>query len=118
MANVSLERKFSLNNPNNFDLNLTINELNVQGLPSLMYWIRLDTPILGVRWSPLFSVTNVTTGGVTAPNWLPFTNGFILVSSNVTTFFVRAAVGVAGMGVTLPAGAGVVDVTTVITAGG
>ena len=116
MANVSLEKKFTIT-AGGADTTVTFNELNVQGLPSLMYWIRLDTPILGVTWNPVFAVTNTTAGGVTVPNWLNFTNGFLLVPGNVTTFFVRAAIGVAGMRVTVPAG-NVVDVTTVITAGG
>jgi hypothetical protein len=41
MANVSLEKKLTLDNtagiaPAQFD----VNELNVQGLPSLLYWVR------------------------------------------------------------------------------
>jgi hypothetical protein len=118
MANVSLENKTTLDNSaGGVDTTFTFNELTVQGLPSLMYWIRLDTATPGVTWNPLFSITNITTGGVTAPNWFPFTNGFLLVPGNVTTFFVRAAVGVAGMSVIVPANQ-IVTVTTVITAGG
>lgn len=118
MANVSLENKTTLDNtasgnPTTF----TINELQVQGLPSLMYWIRLDSPVANVVWNPLFAVTNTTTGGVTAPNWHPFTNGFVLVPGNVTTFFVRAAIGTAGMSIAVPANT-LVNVTTVISAGG
>jgi hypothetical protein len=118
MANVSLENKVTLDNSLGANpVTYTFNELQVQGLPSLMYWIRLDSAVANVVWNPLFAVTNTTTGGVTAPNWHTFTNGFVLVPGNVTTFFVRAAVGSAGMSVAVPAGA-VVTVTTVISAGG
>lgn len=116
MANVSLERKLTFT-AGGADTSFTFNELNVQGLPSLMYWIRLDSAIPGVGWSPVFAVTNTTTGGVTAPNWLDFTNGFLLVPGNVTTFFARAAIGVAGMRITVPANQ-TVNVVAVITAGG
>jgi hypothetical protein len=118
MANVSLENKTTLDNSaSGAATTFTFNELQVQGLPSLMYWIRLDTAAINIVWNPLFAVTNTTTGGVTAPNWHDFTNGFVLVPGNVTTFFVRAAVGTAGMSVAVPAGVSI-DVTTVITAGG
>lgn len=118
MANVSLENKVTFDNSAGIAVaTFTFNELQVQGLPSLMYWIRLDSPTANVVWNPLFAVTNTTTGGVTAPNWHAFTNGFVLVPGNTTTFFVRAAVGSAGMTLGIPAGA-VVTVTTVISAGG
>ena len=118
MANVSVENKVTFDNSAGIaPANFTFNELQVQGLPSLMYWIRLDSPIANVVWNPLFAITNTTTGGVTSPNWHAFTNGFVLVPGNTTTFFVRAAVGSAGMSVAVPAGA-VVTVTTVISAGG
>lgn len=118
MANVSLENKTTFDNTASLvDKVFTFNELNVEGLPSLLYWIRLDSAVAGVVFQPVFSVTNVTTGGVTAPNWFPFTNGIILVPGNVTTFTIRAAVGLAGMQVTVPAQTAL-GVTTAITAGG
>ena len=118
MANVSLENKVTFDNSLGANpVTFTFNELQVAGLPSLMYWIRLDSPVANVVWNPLYAVTNTTAGGVTAPNFHTFTNGFVLVPGNVTTFFVRAAVGSVGMGVAVPAGA-VVTVTTVISAGG
>jgi hypothetical protein len=91
--------------------------LNVLGLPSLLYWINLTSPVPNVNWTPLFAVTNTTVGGVTTPNWHDFNNGFILVPGNVTTFSVRAAVALAGMRITVPAG-NAVSIITVITAGG
>ena len=118
MANVSLENKTTFDNSaSGVVTSFTFNELNVQGLPSLMYWIRLDSAVPGVTWNPFFSITNITTGGVTVPNFHAFTNGFVLVPGNTTTFFVRAAVGVAGMGIGVPPNQ-IVTVTTVITAGG
>jgi hypothetical protein len=118
MANVSLENKVTFDNSAGIaPVTFTFNELQVTGLPSLMYWVRLDTPVANVVWNPMFAITNVTTGGITAPNWHPFTNGFVLVPGNVTTFFVRAAVGTAGMTIGVPAGTSV-TVTTVISAGG
>ena len=119
MANVSLERKIDITNPdpNAARFILSDFELNVQGLPSLFFWVRLDTLIPNILWNPLFAVSNATTGGVTAPNWYPFTNGFVLVPGNVTTFAIRAAVGTAGVAFDVPPGA-TISVTVVITAGG
>jgi hypothetical protein len=118
MANVSLENKVTFDNSLGANpVTFTFNELQVTGLPSLMYWIRLDSPVANVVWNPLFAITNITTGGVTVPNFHVFTNGFVLVPGNTTTFFVRAAVGTAGMSVAVPAGTSV-TVTTVISAGG
>jgi len=119
MANVSLERKLTITNtgPNAARFILSDFELNVQGLPSLFFWVRLNTPIANILWNPVFAVNNITTGGVTAPNWLTFTNGFVLVPGNVTTFAIRAAVGTIGMGFDVPAGTAI-DVNVVLTAGG
>jgi hypothetical protein len=116
MANVSLELKESFT-AGGGDTTFTFNELNVLGLPSLTYWIQLSSATPNVNWVPLFAITNTTTGGVTSPNWHPFNNGFLLVPGNVTTFFVRSAVALAGMRITVPAGS-TADVVTVITAGG
>lgn len=119
MATVSLERQIDITNPGPNAARIILNdfELNVQGLPSLFFWVRLNTPIANILWNPLFAVSNVTTGGVTAPNWYEFTNGFILVPGNVTTFAIRAAVGTLGMAFDVPPGA-TISVTTVTTAGG
>lgn len=119
MANVSLEREMDIVNAGGAPARIVLNdfELNVQGLPSLFFWVRLNTPIANILWNPLFAVSNVTTGGVTAPNWYTFTNGFILVPGNVTTFAIRAAVGTLGMSFDVPA-ATTISVTVVITAGG
>lgn len=118
MANVSLEKKLTLDNTaGGAPALFNVNELNVQGLPSLLFWVRLDSAAVGITWNPLFAVTNTTTGGVTAPNWHNFTNGVILVPGNITTFTLRAAVGVVGMSFSVPPGVSI-DVTTVTTAGG
>lgn len=118
MANVSLERSYMLTAPIGPPTTTFVrNELNVQGLPSLLFWVRLNAPVAGVLWTPLFSVTNATSGGVTVPNWFLFNNGFILVPGNVTTFSIRAAVGIIGMQFVIPAG-NTISVDTVTTAGG
>ena len=58
MANVSLENKTTFDNSaSGVTTSFTFNELNVQGLPSLMYWIRLDSAVPGVTWNPFFSIT-------------------------------------------------------------
>ena len=116
MANVSLELKETFT-AGAGDTTFIFNELNVLGLPSLLYWISLASPVPNVNWTPLFAVTNTTVGGVTTPNWHDFNNGFILVPGNVTTFSVRAAVALAGMRITVPAN-NAVSIITVITAGG
>jgi hypothetical protein len=116
MANVSLELKETFT-AGGADTTFIFNELNVLGLPSLLYWISLASPVPNVNWTPLFAVTNTTVGGVTTPNWHDFNNGFILVPGNVTTFSVRAAVALAGMRITVPAN-NAVTIITVITAGG
>lgn len=118
MANVSLQRDYSFPAPGaNPSIN-TVNEINVLGLPSLMYHITLNSPVAGVIFTPLFSVQNITTGGVTAPNWVPFTNGALLVPGNVFVFSIRAAVGQAAAEITIPAGGGPTAVRVIITAGG
>lgn len=118
MANVSLEKKLTLDNTAGIAPALFfVNELNVQGLPSLLYWVRLDSAAVGIVWNPLFAVTNTTAGGVTVPNWHNFANGIILVPGNITTFNIRAAVGLVGMSLSVPPATSI-DVTTVMTAGG
>ena len=119
MANVSLERQYTLTAPAGPPgvTSFIVHELNVQGLPSLFFWVDLLTPLGGVVWNPVFSVTNTTVAGVTTPNWHFFNNGVILVPGNVTTFAIRAAVGIVGMRFTIPAG-NTITVNTVTTAGG
>lgn len=119
MANVSLERKIDITNPdpNAARFILPDFELNVQGLPSLFFWVRLNTPIPNILWNPLFAVNNTTASGVTVPSLVTFTNGFVLVPGNVTTFAIRAAVGTVGVAFDIPPGA-TISVTVVITAGG
>jgi len=117
MANVSLQRSYTLTagGPNAETFNR--NEISVLGLPSLMYWVRLNSAFNGVIFTPLFAVQNVTIGGVAAPSWLPFNNGAVLVPGNVFVFTIRAAVAQAAAEFTLP-GFSSVDVDVVITAGG
>lgn len=122
MANVSLQRNYTLQGSplignNTFAI---VNELNVLGLPSLTYWVRLNSNNPGIIFTPLFSVQNTTSGGLTAPNWLPFTNGAVLVPGNVFTFIVRSAVANAAVEFTIPGAnpAQTVNVDVVITAGG
>ena len=117
MANVSRQLKSDLTSPGPGDTSFDYSELNVLGLPSLMYWVRLNSPVANVRFTPLFSVTNITTGAVPTPNWAEFTNGAILVPGNITVFTIRAAVAVMGIRITVPAGL-TVNVATILTAGG
>jgi hypothetical protein len=125
MANVSLQRNYTLtgddsNDPTAQTVYSIVNEINVLGLPSLTYWVRLNSAVGGIVFTPMFSVQNTTVGGVTVPNWLPFTNGAVLVPGNVFTFFVRSAVANAAVeftiGPTNPATT--INVDVVITAGG
>ena len=116
MANVSLQRSYTLTAGLAQDT-FTRNELSVLGLPSLMYWVRLNTPVNGVIFTPMFAVQNITTGGLAGPNWLPFTNGALLVPGNIFVFTIRAAVAQAAADITVPALQSV-DVDIVITAGG
>lgn len=118
MANVSRQNKNTFSNTgaiSQFDFG----ELNVVGLPSLMYWIRLDTPVAGVVFWPLFSISNLTdvVTNTPVPNWLEFTNGAILVPGNITVFTIRASVSVIGVRVQVPAGQ-TVTLTTALTASG
>lgn len=123
MANVSLQRNYTLTGQlapigdTSFQI---INELNVLGLPSLTYWVRLNTGAINIVFTPMFSVQNTSLGGTTVPNWLPFTNGAILVPGNVFTFFVRSAVANAAVEFAIPATnpATSINVDVVITAGG
>ena len=112
MANVSREEKTSFAVVGTTDYS----ELNVLGLPSLMYWVRLDSPVANVRFYPLFSVSNLT------PNWATFNNGTILVPGNATVFTIRAAVAVIGIRIVIdpgpPAPALPLTITTILTAGG
>ena len=117
MANVSLQRSYSITNSAGVATSFTRNELSVLGLPSLMYWVRLNTPVNGIIFTPLFAVQNLTSGGATAPNWLPFNNGAVLVPGNVFVFTIRAAVAQAAAEFTIPSGT-TIDVDVVITAGG
>lgn len=118
MANVSLQRSYTLTAPAGPTATTFIRgELNVQGLPSLLYWVNLITPLAGVVWTPMFAITNTTVAGVTTPNWIPFNNGVILVPGNVTTFSIRAAVGIMGMRFEIPPG-NTVTIGTAMTAGG
>jgi hypothetical protein len=117
MANVSRAEKTSFSSVGTFDYS----QLNALGLPSLLYWVRLDTAVANVRFYPLFAVDNVTAGGVPVPNWASFTNGSILVAGNVSVFTIRAAVSVIGIRIVidpplapfLP-----ISVTSILTAGG
>lgn len=122
MANVSLQRNYTLQGNGAIGNNIytVVNELNVLGLPSLTYWVRLNSNNPGIIFTPLFSVQNTTAAGVTVPNWLPFTNGAVLVPGNVSTFIVRSAVANAAIEFTIPGAipAQVVNVDVVITAGG
>lgn len=95
-------------------------ELNVLGLPSLMYYVSLPPGAPGgIIWQPLFAVDNTTVGGVTVPNWQLFNNGFVLVPGNVTVFTIRAAVSLAAMRFNVPPPFAVTGgVTGIITAGG
>jgi hypothetical protein len=118
MANVSRQNKFTFSSAGpitQFDFA----ELNVVGLPSLMYWLRLDTPVAGVVFWPLFSISNLTDPATNqpVPNWLEFTNGAILVPGNTTVFTIRASVSVMGLRVSVPAGQ-TITLTTALTASG
>lgn len=119
MANVSRENKYTFTNtgvgPSQFDFA----ELNVVGLPSLMYWLRLDVPVPGVVFWPLFSISNLTdpVTSTPVPNWHEFTNGAILVPGNITVFTIRASVSVIGVRVQVPLGQQI-TLTTALTASG
>lgn len=116
MASVALQHNYALTG-GVAATTFTENELAVGGLPSLTYWVRLNNAAANVVFTPVFSVMNTTTSGVTAPDWLPFTNGAILVPGNVFVFTVRAAVAKAAIQVTVPP-ATAIDIDVVISAGG
>ena len=121
MANVSLQRNYTLSGSVLTPITHIVNDLNVLGLPSLLYWVRLNSPAANISFVPLFAVQNTTTGGTTAADWLPFTNGSILVPGNIFVFPIRAAVANAAAQITIPVNLGVpisIDVDVVITAGG
>lgn len=116
MANVSRELKSSLATAGT---TYDYSELPCLGLPSLMYHIRLNSPVANVRWYPLFAVTNITTGGAPTPNWATFNNGTILVPGNVSVFTIRAAVAIIGIRVVVDPGIAVpVSINTIVTAAG
>jgi len=122
MANVSLQRNYTMVGPGIFGDTFYIvnNEINVLGLPSLTYWVRLNSNVPNIVFTPLFAVQNTTLGGVTVPNWLPFTNGAVLVPGNVFTFIVRSAVANAAVEFGIPGSvpASTINADVVITAGG
>lgn len=121
MANVSLQQAYTLTGAAVGSTTFQVNFLNVLGLPSLMYWVRLNSPVGNIAFTPLFSVQNTTSAGVTAPNWLPFTNGALLVPGNIFVFTIRASVSQAAAQFILPAGGGApatASLDVVITAGG
>jgi hypothetical protein len=121
MANVSLQRNYTLTGDNAPLVPVTlypiVNEINVLGLPSLTYWVRLNSPVPNIVFTPMFAVQNTTAGGVTVPSWLPFTNGAVLVPGNVFTFFARSAVANAAVEFAVPPAVSI-NVDVVITAGG
>jgi len=119
MANVSRTNKYSFTAPVGVGTQFEFSELNVVGLPSLMYWLRLDSPVAGVVFWPLFSVDNLTDPVTNnpVPNWHEFTNGAILVPGNITVFTIRASVSVIGVRVQVPAGQ-TITITAALTASG
>lgn len=119
MGSVVLQRKYTLTGSVTAATSTTINEINVIGLPGLMYWIQLTTAVPNVVWTPLFSVQNITSGGASAPNWLAFNNGIVIAPSAVSTFTIRAAVALAAIRVTIPSAtpASTIEVSVVITGG-
>ena len=121
MANVSLQQTYTLTGAAGA-ATFQVNFLNVLGLPSLMYWVRLNSPVGNIAFTPLFSVQNTTTAAVTAPNWLPFTNGALLVPGNIFVFTIRASVSQAAAQFIIPGAGGgappTASLDVVITAGG
>lgn len=115
MANVSRELKTSFDAVGTYDYS----ELPCLGLPSLTYWIRLNSPVANVRWYPLFAVTNITAGTTPVPNWATYNNGTILVPGNVSVFTIRSAVAIIGIRVAIDPGIPVpISINTIVTAGG
>jgi hypothetical protein len=119
MANVSLQRSYTIQVPAAPQTSI-VNEINVLGLPSLMYWIRLNTAVGNVVFTPMFAVQNTNVGTTIAPSWLPFTNGAILVPGNIFVFTIRASVANAAAEFIIPnvPPGGSISVDVVITAGG
>lgn len=117
MANVSREVKTTFTTTGTFDYA----ELPCLGLPSLMYWVRLDTGVPNVRFYPLFAVSNVSTPTGPVPNFVSFTNGQILVAGNIAVFTIRAAVAVIGIRIVIDNALAPflpISVTATLTAGG
>ena len=121
MANVSLQRSHALSGSVLTPITHVVNELNVLGLPSLMYWVRLNSAVANIVFAPLFGVQNTTVANATQADWLPFTNGVVLVPGNVFTFSIRAAVANAAAQLIIPQGLIIpltINIDVVITAGG
>lgn len=120
MANVSLQRSYTIQVPGPVPQTSIVNEINVLGLPSLMYWIRLNSAVGNVVFTPLFAVQNTNVGTVISPSWLPFTNGAVLVPGNIFVFTVRASVANAAAEFIIPnvPPGNSISVDVVITAGG
>lgn len=117
MANVSRAEKTTFTSTGTFEYS----QLNALGLPSLLYWVRLDTGAPNVRLYPLFAVDNVTVAGAPVPNWASFNNGSILVAGNVSVFTIRAAVSVIGIRIVIDGALAPflpITVTSILTAGG
>ena len=120
MGSVSLQRNYTLTSSagvTSFD----VNEIPVGGLPSLMYWVRLNSAVANIVFAPLFGVQNTTVANATQADWLPFTNGVVLVPGNVFTFSIRAAVANAAAQLIIPQGLIIpltINIDVVITAGG
>lgn len=119
MGSVSLMRSFTLTTPGEAagPLSFTRLEMNVTGLPSLTYWVRLQSAVANVIFTPQFSVLNNTTAGTTTANWVPFTNGTVLVPGNISVFTTRSAVAKMSISISVPVGT-TVDVDLIVTAGG
>lgn len=116
MANVSRELKTDFTVAGT---TTDYSELPCLGLPSLMFYIRLNTAVANVRWYPLFAVTNITSGTGPVPNWATFNNGTILVPGNVSVFTIRAAVAIIGIRVAIDPGIPVpISINTIVSAGG
>lgn len=117
MANVSRELKTQFTAVGTYDYS----ELNVLGLPSLMFHTRLISPVANVRAYPLFAVANITTGVTPTPNWAQFDNGTILVPGGVSVFTIRAAVSIIGIRIVIDGALAPflpISVATILTAGG
>lgn len=118
MGSVSQQRSFTLSTPADSASPLTFTrlEMNVTGLPSLTYWVRLQSAVANVIFTPQFSIMNTTTAGVTNADWRPFTNGFVLVPGNISLFTVRSAVAKMSIAITVPIGQSV-TVDLIVSAG-